>query len=504
MQSHAAAAAFGGDDLMDQNLPPPSTLAAQLVRNHAESTRGVPQQDAAATFRQLLQEILNNTSAPETDIQVNHKLIKVVLEAGLEVLFHQDPFPQWDLLLSQAIDSLAVIQSTIQRQPDILFMGGSQPPSPQHPHLLLWLIPKLLTMSKHPNADQLQSSLASLFSSMILTLSRSLYLWPHANALLQLLRDCVTDIFILLQNDHLFFKSTKNIPGVLLPPLRSTSYAWPKSEENTALPLGHELSVKDALSAIRIQLLLLAALRDVAAADVTPARAQTATFPLYRWISDSAAALMQVLFQHRVWLDQHSLLFSSALQVIRLQSFVLHRWQDTTTHSHYPYLLANLCESCSKLIVYQAKSPLDIESNQELASIVEKMVNCRESSECRYVIEEFMLPSFRALTLDAVNGPLRQVSERYMAKHPVSVQSNGDVSFVSQGDQNDVVMIDDASQPASSARQRPLLAGSQNQRPSTVSNGRPEDDYETLKRAVATLLGRGDGVVTSDPRIDIL
>ena len=66
-------AAFGGDDLSDANLPPPSTLAAQLVRNHVDTARGLNQPDTTVTFRQLLQEILNKTSVPETDVDVNLK-----------------------------------------------------------------------------------------------------------------------------------------------------------------------------------------------------------------------------------------------------------------------------------------------------------------------------------------------------------------------------------------------------------------------------------------------
>ncbi|KAH0300108.1 hypothetical protein KCU71_g12104, partial [Aureobasidium melanogenum] len=214
------AASIGGDDLTDANLPPPSTLAAQLVKNHVDTARGLNQPDTTVTFRQLLQEILSKSSVPETDVDVNHKLIKVVVEAGLDVLFQDDPFAQWDFLIPQAIDSLAVIQSTIQRQPDILFHNASTN-SDQNPHLLLWLFPKLLMLSKHPKGAQLQESLASLLSSLVLSLSKTLDLWPYAKALLTMLRDCATDLFVLLQDSRVCSKSAVQVPAVLLPPVRN-------------------------------------------------------------------------------------------------------------------------------------------------------------------------------------------------------------------------------------------------------------------------------------------
>ncbi|KAH0357480.1 hypothetical protein KCU83_g998, partial [Aureobasidium melanogenum] len=214
------AASIGGDDLTDANLPPPSTLAAQLVKNHVDTARGLNQPDTTVTFRQLLQEILSKSSVPETDVDVNHKLIKVVVEAGLDVLFQDDPFAQWDFLIPQAIDSLAVIQSTIQRQPDILFHNASTN-SDQNPHLLLWLFPKLLMLSKHPKGAQLQESLVSLLSSLVLSLSKTLDLWPYAKALLTMLRDCATDLFVLLQDSRVCSKSAVQVPAVLLPPVRN-------------------------------------------------------------------------------------------------------------------------------------------------------------------------------------------------------------------------------------------------------------------------------------------
>jgi serine/threonine-protein kinase ATR len=483
-------AVFGGDDLSDANLPPPSTLAAQLVRNHVDTARGLNQPDTTVTFRQLLQEILNKTSVPETDVDVNHKLVKVVVEAGLDVLLQNDPFAQWDFLIPQAVDSLAVIQSTIQRQPDILFHNASSDLD-QHPHLLLWLFPKLLMIAKHPKGYQLQDSLASLMSSLVLSLSMTLDSWPYAKALLQMLRDCVTDLFLLLQDSRIFSNAAAQVPAVLLPPVRSASNAWPGSENNPALFLGHQLSTNDPLSATRIQLSLVSTLRSIISAKSTLTRFQTATFPLHKWLSDSVARLNRMLFQHRSWFEKHSFFSAFALQIIRLQDFVLESSSYPAVHNRTSYMLGSLCECCSRLIVHDGKSLLDAELQKELVSTIEKLID-RYDAEYGYIIEEFLLPSLRVFAHDAskfeaASESLHRAVHQCLERHETS-------------DQIDAVMTDHVSQP------RPEVTALQLAKTSSSRNGlqnihdpshestssQSEDLYQKLKLRVATLLGKGD------------
>ncbi|KAI5198982.1 hypothetical protein AUEXF2481DRAFT_78310 [Aureobasidium subglaciale EXF-2481] len=497
-----ANASFGGDDLTDANLPPPSTLAAQLVRNHVETARGVQQTDTTATFRQLLQELLNKNSAPESDLEVNHKLIKVVVEAGLDVLFQDDPFPQWDFLLPQAVDSLAVIQSTIQTQPDILFHHASPSNPEQHPHLLLWLFPKLLMVAKHSKGDQLQGPLASLLSSLVMSLTKTLDLWPHAKALLQMLRDCITDILLLLQDSRAFSKPSSQVPPVLLPPARSTFGAWPTPKNSVALTLGHQLSINDALSATRIQLLLISALRNIATAKFTLTRLQTSTFPLHKWIFDSVTSMNRILFQNKSWFEQQLFFSQFALQVVRLQTFVLNGPSDPTARNRVAYMLSSVCECCSRLIMYEGRSPLDVGLQQELASTINHMVDCY-AADYAYIIEEFLLPSVGAFARDtskfeATSEPLRQVAEKCSKMHDMNNQIT---------ERTDTIMSDHdlqthietpvlPTQPSSQflAHPKSLRAGLHNACSPTpkVSNVHSGDPYQTLRRKVAILMGKGD------------
>jgi serine/threonine-protein kinase ATR len=488
-------AAFGGDDLSDANLPPPSTLAAQLVRNHVDTARGLNQPDTTVTFRQLLQEILNKTSVPETDVDVNHKLVKVVVEAGLDVLFHNDPFAQWDFLIPQAVDSLAVIQSTVQRQPDILFHNASSDLD-QHPHLLLWLFPKLLMLSKHPKGHQLQDSLASLLSSLVLSLSKTLDLWPYAKALLQMLRDCITDLFLLLQDSRIFSTAAVQVPAVLLPPVRSASNTWPGSENNPALSLGHQLSTNDPLSATRIQLLLVSTLRSIASAKTTSTRFQTSTFPLHKWLSDSVTCLNRLLFQHRSWFERHAFFSAFALQIIHLQNFILDSSSYPIVRNRISYMLGSLCECCSKLIVHDRKSLLDVELQQELVSTIEKLID-HYGAEYGYIIEEFLLPSLRVFAHDsskfeAASESLRRAVHRCLEIHETS-------------DQIDTVMTDHVPQPhpeisRKTESSRKGLRGLHDPR-HEVSSSQSEDLYQKLKCRVAALLGKGDGTATNNPDV---
>ena len=167
------------------NAPPPSTLAAQIVQN--QSRPPAPQQNGdTPTFAELLHEILNDHAAtPETDVQVNVKLISVVVEAGLAPLADGNPFAQWDVLIPQAIDSIAVIEATIGRQPEVLFSAIS----PDGPQLLLPLLARLAAVCGRQRCESLP--VLRLLNSMFCVLQSSIHLWQCAQTLRQVVEDCV-------------------------------------------------------------------------------------------------------------------------------------------------------------------------------------------------------------------------------------------------------------------------------------------------------------------------
>lgn len=165
---------------------PPSTLAAQIVQNQTRPPAAAQQHGQAATFSELLHEILHNPFAtPETDINVNVTLINVVAEAGLAPLAEGNPFAQWDVLIPQAVDSLKVIEATVKRQPEVLFA----PIGPDGSPLLLPLLARLVAVCGRQKCEKL--AFASFFSAVLRALDSSIDFWRYACTLQQVLLDVV-------------------------------------------------------------------------------------------------------------------------------------------------------------------------------------------------------------------------------------------------------------------------------------------------------------------------
>lgn len=165
--------------------PPPSTLAAQLVQNQTRQPTSQHQEEVAS-FRDLLHEILHsNAAAPETDVGANAQLVNVVIQAGLVPLTLDNPFADWDVLLPQAMDSVAVIESTIKRQPDVLLAQTS----PDGPKLILSILATLIALCGRPKCEQL--AVRRLLLCSLQSLDTSIHLWQHARALSEVLQQCV-------------------------------------------------------------------------------------------------------------------------------------------------------------------------------------------------------------------------------------------------------------------------------------------------------------------------
>lgn len=143
------------NQLPQNTEPPQSTLAAQLVSHFTDGKKHPKKQDEE-TFSQLLLEILGTGSAQvvrteplETDNDVDYKLIYVIVKAGLENITSKDPFDGKPVLSRQVTNSLAAINLTIKKNPEVLFVAPHSQeidPQPIGP-LYLWLVPKLLALT---------------------------------------------------------------------------------------------------------------------------------------------------------------------------------------------------------------------------------------------------------------------------------------------------------------------------------------------------------------------
>ncbi len=138
--------------LQQTGEPPVSTLAAQLVDNLTRGTQQSKHQDRE-DFEQLLrifetdgqeERYVDDPEAREESI----KLIDVVVKAGLDILFGENPSENRSFLLRQALRSLAVIELTIRRNFELLHTatGRDEADRKFHGPLYLWLLPKLLAI----------------------------------------------------------------------------------------------------------------------------------------------------------------------------------------------------------------------------------------------------------------------------------------------------------------------------------------------------------------------
>jgi serine/threonine-protein kinase ATR len=170
-------------------LPPPSTIAAQIVNNANVNAQQEPGSKLA--FAQLLKEFLNDPTTDEPSSQLNSQLISVIAEAGLDALLKGDPFAL-DQLIEQGIDSIAAIRLSIQRRPHLLLsVRTTEDDGIPRPPLFIWLLPKLLSLLDTPNLQQIHEDVQDLLSTFVRVLSRTFSLCRQAMAVLKLYRSCV-------------------------------------------------------------------------------------------------------------------------------------------------------------------------------------------------------------------------------------------------------------------------------------------------------------------------
>ena len=163
------------NELHPNSEPPQSTFAAQLVQRITNGERQHRNQDEE-TFKQLLKEVLDSenepsatASASEANLEVNYKLIYVILKAGLDTVVQENPFIQRDALMKQAVESLTAIDITLRRTPSVLFIS---PPvegdiSRRDVPLLLWLMPRVLSLFTIEENEEVATASEKLFNGAL-------------------------------------------------------------------------------------------------------------------------------------------------------------------------------------------------------------------------------------------------------------------------------------------------------------------------------------------------
>ncbi|KAF2860353.1 hypothetical protein K470DRAFT_74713 [Piedraia hortae CBS 480.64] len=231
------------------NGPPPSTLAAQIVQNQTKPVASQQVLSETPSFAHLLHEILNDPGATqETDQRTNVSLVAVVTEAGLAPLAREDPFVQRDSLIPQADDSIAVIELTISRQPEILLM----PLSENGPPLAVSLLAQIAAICGRPKCETLH--LPRLINAAVRALTASVYTWHLAGAFRQVCQHVVDDALSVLEADV----KTHMTSGfsLKLPSAQSISALWPQSKDMIAIPVECQTTITNRGHALHLALLL--------------------------------------------------------------------------------------------------------------------------------------------------------------------------------------------------------------------------------------------------------
>ena len=180
--------------------PPPSTYAAQIVDKFTSARRRPHPSDNEA-LRQLLRMILdadhNGKALPggtETNIEVNYRLVYTIVRAGLEVLFSSSPFEDRTQVQVQACDTLAVVNLTIRRSPEVLFCTSEtndpiiRPGGP----LFLWLVPHLVNLFRYDMSKEITEVAEKALRTALSVQSRTSTLRTRLHPVLRYLQGCIT------------------------------------------------------------------------------------------------------------------------------------------------------------------------------------------------------------------------------------------------------------------------------------------------------------------------
>jgi serine/threonine-protein kinase ATR len=142
----------GANGMVTASQPPPSSLIAAHLAPTVGST--IPHFNPR-DFTLLLDESLGSDEDGQpnlgTDVTINHKLICVIIKAGLDTidLRSEDPFRKDNEYHDQIQRCLKVITLAVERTPDVVFRS-SEPDDlvaqEENSPLYFWVIPKLLSL----------------------------------------------------------------------------------------------------------------------------------------------------------------------------------------------------------------------------------------------------------------------------------------------------------------------------------------------------------------------
>ncbi|KIW85501.1 hypothetical protein Z517_00892 [Fonsecaea pedrosoi CBS 271.37] len=184
--------------------PPPSSILA----THVVHGNGVTDFDQD-NFNQLLIEALGTDDQGQpnlgADVAVNHKLICIVFQIGIERVLEDDPFRSSTAAgrgNSQFRTCLEVLQVAIKRSPQVLYVKSDTQGRLFNGNgcaLYSWLIPTLLPLGAPAQASVDGDAILDLFGSMVEADRKCTNLYS-SDIILDFLRNCVSGILTVTQS----------------------------------------------------------------------------------------------------------------------------------------------------------------------------------------------------------------------------------------------------------------------------------------------------------------
>jgi hypothetical protein len=185
--------------------PPPSSILA----THIVHGNGVPGFDRD-TFNQLLAEALgtNEHGQPNlsTDVAINHKLICIVYEIGIDQALENDPFRARGKADSHMLTCLEVIQIAIERSPQVVFVSSDRAGADGTVRSCLlysWLLPALLPLLAAEQSKEVREGVLDIYTAMLEADSKPAP-GSELHSVLAFLRDCITSKHIHSRSYFLF------------------------------------------------------------------------------------------------------------------------------------------------------------------------------------------------------------------------------------------------------------------------------------------------------------
>jgi len=190
-----------GAGIMENNMLPPSTLAAQLVEDISTSARS-SRPDETAELQNLFAAIENVKNDPSLlasypdRIEHNHMLIYVYARVVLEGLKWDEPFANAKQLRTDAVRAINFLKITVNETPEVLLVTtnnhstkssflfrGSEP-------LWIWILPKVLKLLEVGDGlcSDLTAPILTFFSELYSSATRSAKLWSLIPQFLAYLR----------------------------------------------------------------------------------------------------------------------------------------------------------------------------------------------------------------------------------------------------------------------------------------------------------------------------